>query len=149
MTLIESLMKDMKAAMKAQDKETLTTIRSLKAAVMYYKIKQGHELTPEDELTVLASAIKMRKESLEEFKKGGREDLVEQTEHELAIIAKYMPKQLSETELEQVIIETISEVGASGKQDFGKVMKVLMPKIKGKADGKLASEILKLSLIHI
>ena len=138
MTLIESLMKDMKAAMKAQDKETLTTIRSLKAAVMYYKIKQGHELTPEDELTVLASAIKMRKESLEEFKKGGREDLVEQTEHELAIIAKYMPKQLSETELEQVIIETISEVGASGKQDFGKVMKVLMPKIKGKADGKLA-----------
>lgn len=147
MTLIESLMKDMKAAMKAQDKETLTTIRSLKAAVMYYKIKQGHELTPEDELTVLASAIKMRKESLEEFKKGGREDLVEQTEHELAIIAKYMPKQLSETELEQVIIiETISEVGASGKQDFGKVMKVLMPKIKGKADGKLASEILKKKL---
>ncbi len=139
-------MKDMKAAMKAQDKETLTTIRSLKAAVMYYKIKQGHELTPEDELTVLASAIKMRKESLEEFKKGGREDLVEQTEHELAIIAKYMPKQLSETELEQVIIETISEVGASGKQDFGKVMKVLMPKIKGKADGKLASEILKKKL---
>ncbi len=132
--------------MKAQDKETLTTIRSLKAAVMYYKIKQGHELTPEDELTVLASAIKMRKESLEEFKKGGREDLVEQTEHELAIIAKYMPKQLSETELEQVIIETISEVGASGKQDFGKVMKVLMPKIKGKADGKLASEILKKKL---
>jgi len=115
MTLIESLMKDMKAAMKAQDKETLTTIRSLKAAVMYYKIKQGHELTPEDELTVLASAIKMRKESLEEFKK-------------------------------QVIIETISEVGASGKQDFGKVMKVLMPKIKGKADGKLASEILKKKL---
>lgn len=113
---------------------------------MYYKIKQGHELTPEDELTVLASAIKMRKESLEEFKKGGREDLVEQTEHELAIIAKYMPKQLSETELEQVIIETISEVGASGKQDFGKVMKVLMPKIKGKADGKLASEILKKKL---
>lgn len=146
MTLIESLMKDMKAAMKAQDKETLTTIRSLKAAVMYYKIKQGHELTPEDELTVLARAIKMRKESLEEFKKGGREDLVEQTEHELAIIAKYMPKQLSETELEQVIIETISEVGASGKQDFGKVMKVLMPKIKGKADGKLASEILKKKL---
>lgn len=146
MTLIESLMKDMKAAMKAQDKETLTTIRSLKAAVMYYKIKQGHELTPEDELTVLASAIKMRKESLEEFKKGGREDLVEQTEHELAIIAKYMPKQLSETELEQVIIETISEVGASGKQDLGKVMKVLMPKIKGKADGKLASEILKKKL---
>ncbi|MCT7835642.1 GatB/YqeY domain-containing protein [Lactobacillus iners] len=146
MTLIESLMKDMKAAMKAQDKETLTTIRSLKAAVMYYKIKQGHELTPEDELTVLASAIKMRKESLEEFKKGGREDLVEQTEHELAIIAKYMPKQLSETELEQVIIETISDVGASGKQDFGKVMKVLMPKIKGKADGKLASEILKKKL---
>lgn len=146
MTLIESLMKDMKAAMKAQDKETLTTIRSLKAAVMYYKIKQGHELTPEDELTVLSSAIKMRKESLEEFKKGGREDLVEQTEHELAIIAKYMPKQLSETELEQVIIETISEVSASGKQDFGKVMKVLMPKIKGKADGKLASEILKKKL---
>ena len=137
MSLNDTLMQDMKAAMKAKDKEALTTIRSLKAAVMNYKIKVGHDLTSDDELTVLSSALKQRKESLEEFSKAGRDDLIDQTKKEMQLIEKYMPKQMSKEELEQ----TVKEVGASSKKDFGKVMQALMPKIKGKADGKAASSI--------
>ena len=137
MSLNDTLMQDMKAAMKAKDKEALTTIRSLKAAVMNYKIKVGHDLTSDDELTVLSSALKQRKESLEEFSKAGRDDLIDQTKKEMQLIEKYMPKQMSKEELE----ETIKEVGASSKKDFGKVMQALMLKIKGKADGKAASSI--------
>lgn len=137
MSLNDTLMQDMKTAMKAKDKEALTTIRSLKAAVMNYKIKVGHDLTSDDELTVLSSALKQRKESLEEFTKAGRDDLINQTKNEMKLIEKYMPKQMSKEELE----ETIKEVGASSKNDFGKVMQALMPKIKGKADGKAASSI--------
>ena len=140
MSLNDTLMQDMKSAMKAKDKEALTTIRSLKAAVMNYKIKVGHDLTSDDELTVLSSALKQRKESLEEFTKAGRDDLIAQTKKEMQLIEKYMPKQMSKEELEQTVEETI-KVGASSKKDFGKVMQALMPKIKGKADGKAASSI--------
>ncbi|MDE6554697.1 MAG: GatB/YqeY domain-containing protein [Lactobacillus sp.] len=138
---LEILQKEMIAAMKAKDKEALTTIRSLKAAVMNYKIKVGHDLTDDDELTVLSSALKQRKESLEEFTKAGRDDLINQTKEEMELIEKYMPTQMSKEELEQTVDETIKEVGASSKKDFGKVMQALMPKIKGKADGKAASSI--------
>ena len=86
MSLNDTLMQDMKAAMKAKDKEALTTIRSLKAAVMNYKIKVGHDLTSDDELTVLSSALKQRKESLEEFSKAGRDDLIDQTKKEMQLI---------------------------------------------------------------
>lgn len=141
MSLNDTLMQDMKTAMKAKDKEALTTIRSLKAAVMNYKIKVGHDLTSDDELTVLSSAFKQRKESLEEFTKAGRDDLINQTKNEMKLIEKYMPKQMSKEELEETVEETIKEVGASSKKDFGKVMQALMPKIKGKADGKAASSI--------
>ena len=138
MSLNDTLMQDMKTAMKAKDKEALTTIRSLKAAVMNYKIKVGHDLTSDD---VLSSALKQRKESLEEFTKAGRDDLINQTKNEMKLIEKYMPKQMSKEELEATVEETIKEVGASSKKDFGKVMQALMPKIKGKADGKAASSI--------
>ncbi|WP_278415693.1 GatB/YqeY domain-containing protein [Lactobacillus taiwanensis] len=134
-------MQDMKTAMKAKDKEALTTIRSLKAATMNYKIKVGHDLTNDDELTVLSSALKQRKESLEEFTKAGRDDLIDQTKKEMELIEKYMPKQMSEEELEQAVEETIKEIGAGSKKDVGKVMQALMPKIKGRADGKAASSI--------
>ncbi|WP_297819031.1 GatB/YqeY domain-containing protein [uncultured Lactobacillus sp.] len=141
MSLNDTLMQDMKKAMKEKDKDTLTVVRSLKAALMNYKIKVGHDLTDEDDLTVLSSALKQRKESLEEFTKANRDDLITQTQKEMDVIEKYMPKQMSKEELEKVVEETISEVGASSKKDFGKVMQALMPKIKGKADGKSASTI--------
>ncbi|MBP2057052.1 uncharacterized protein YqeY [Lactobacillus colini] len=141
MSLTDTLMQDMKSAMKEHDKEALTTIRSLKAALMNYKIKVNHELTNDDELNVLSSAMKQRKESLEEFTKAKREDLIEQTQNEIKIIEKYLPKQMSLEELETVVEEVIKETGATSKKDFGKVMQALMPKIKGKADGKQASNV--------
>ncbi|CCI82586.1 GatB/YqeY domain-containing protein [Lactobacillus hominis] len=141
MSLNDTLMQDMKKAMKEKDKETLTVVRSLKAALMNYKIKAGHDLTDEDDLSVLSSALKQRKESLEEFTKAKRDDLIAQTNKEIEIIEKYMPKQMTSEELEKTVEETIAQVGASSKKDFGKVMQALMPKIKGRADGKAASSI--------
>lgn len=141
MALIDTLMEDMKSAMKNKDKEALTTIRSIKAALMNHKIKVNHDLTPEDELTVLSSAMKQRKESLEEFEKAGREDLATQTKNEMKILKKYMPKQMTPNELEATVDEVITETGANSRKDFGKVMQALMPKIKGRADGSQASAV--------
>ncbi|MBD5429302.1 GatB/YqeY domain-containing protein [Lactobacillus sp.] len=141
MSLNDTLMQDMKTAMKEHDKEALTTIRSIKAALMNYKIKVNRDLTDKDELDVLSTAMKQRKESLEEFTKAKREDLINQTKNEMKILEKYMPKQMSLEELEATVDKTIQETGATSKKDFGKVMQALIPKIKGKADGKEASNI--------
>ncbi|WEV36139.1 GatB/YqeY domain-containing protein [Lactobacillus sp. ESL0677] len=139
MSLSEQIMADMKEAMKARDKVRLNTVRMIKSALMNEKIKAGHELSSDEELTVLNREKKQREESIEEFTKAARTDLADETKKELAIVEGYMPKQLSEDELEQIVVNTIAEVDAKGKSDFGKVMKALMPKIKGKADGKAAS----------
>lgn len=136
-------MDDMKHAMKEHDKVKLNTVRLIKSALMNEKIKLGHELTPDDELTVLNREKKQREESIEEFQKGHRDDLVEQTKAELAVVEAYMPKQLSKAELDQIVQAAIAESGAKTKAEFGKVMKVLMPKIKGRADGKAASALVK------
>ncbi|MDF7668286.1 GatB/YqeY domain-containing protein [Lactobacillus sp. ESL0703] len=139
MSLSEQIMTDMKEAMKARDKVKLNTVRMIKSALMNEKIKAGHELSSDEELTVLNREKKQREESIEEFTKAARTDLADETKQELAVVESYMPKQLSQDELEQIVTETIAEVDAKGKSDFGKVMKALMPKIKGKADGKAAS----------
>ncbi|MDF7682725.1 GatB/YqeY domain-containing protein [Lactobacillus sp. ESL0679] len=139
MSLSEQIMADMKEAMKARDKVRLNTVRMIKSALMNEKIKAGHELSSDEELTVLNREKKQREESIEEFTKAARTDLADETKKELAIVEGYMPKQLSEDELEQIVVKTIAEVDAKGKSDFGKVMKALMPKIKGKADGTAAS----------
>lgn len=139
MSLSEQIMSDMKEAMKARDKVKLNTVRMIKSALMNEKIKAGHDLTPEEELTVLSREKKQREESIEEFAKANRNDLVAETKQELAIVEDYLPKQLSKEELNEAAASAIAEVNAHDKSDFGKVMKVLMPKIKGKADGKAAS----------
>ncbi|MDF7671970.1 GatB/YqeY domain-containing protein [Lactobacillus sp. ESL0701] len=139
MSLSEQIMVDMKEAMKARDKVRLNTVRMIKSALMNEKIKAGHELSSDEELTVLNREKKQREESIEEFTKAARTDLADETKQELAVVESYLPKQLSQDELEQIVTETIAEVDAKGKSDFGKVMKALMPKIKGKADGKAAS----------
>ena len=140
MSISDKIMADRKTAMKNHDKTALNTIRMIKSALMNEKIKLGHDLTPDEELTVLNREKKQREESIEEFAKAKRDDLVEETKKELAVVEKYMPKQMSKDELEAAVKETIDEVGAKGKSDFGKVMKALMPKIKGRADGKVASQ---------
>lgn len=129
--------------MKAKDKVTLSVIRMLKAAVQNEQIAVGHDLTPDEENTVLAREYKQHKEALEEFTTAGRQDLIDQTNHELAVVAKYMPKQMSEEEVQRVVKETIAEVGAESMKDFGKVMGAIMPKVKGQADGKLVNQTVK------
>lgn len=140
MSLSEQVISDMKAAMKARDKVKLNTLRMIKSALMNEKIKVGHELNSDEELTVLNREKKQREESITEFTKAKRKDLADETKQELVVVETYLPKQLSEGELTRVVSSTITEVGAENKSDFGKVMKALMPKIKGRADGKVASD---------
>lgn len=143
LSLSDEIMDDMKKAMKAHDKVKLNTVRMIKSALMNEKIKLGHKLSPDEELTVLNHEKKQREESIAEFTKASRKDLADETKKELTIVEGYMPKQLSKDELDKIVSETIFEVGAKGKSDFGKVMKALMPKVKGRADGKEASALVR------
>ncbi|HBO46732.1 MULTISPECIES: GatB/YqeY domain-containing protein [Pediococcus] len=146
MSLVQTITDDMKTAMKARDKDTLSVIRMIKAALMNEKVKVNHELSDEEAQTVIAREYKQRKESIEEFKKGNRDDLVKGTEAELKIVGKYMPQQLSKEEIEKIVADTIASVGASSTSDLGKVMGAVMPKVKGKADGKLVNQAVKSQL---
>ena len=143
MSLLETLTADMKTAMKAKDKDSLSVIRMLKSAATNEQINVGHDLTEEEELSVLSRELKQRKDSLAEFEKADREDLVAHTEMEIKVVEKYMPAQLSEAEVKQIIADTVKEVGAESKADFGKVMSAVMPKLKGQADGKLVNQTVK------
>ncbi|MDP4104662.1 MAG: GatB/YqeY domain-containing protein [Bacillota bacterium] len=143
MSLLERLNNDMKQAMKNKEKDKLSVIRMIKASVQNETIKLGHDLSEEDELTVLSRELKQRKDSLHEFEKAGREDLVEKTRTELTFVELYMPKQFSEEELSEIVKSTISEVGANSKAEMGKVMAAIMPKVKGKADGSLVNKLVQ------
>jgi len=143
MSLLERLNTDIKQAMKDKDKEKLSVLRMVKSAIQNEAIKHGRDLTEEEELTVLSRELKQRKDSLHEFDKAGREDLVHKLQGELAIVEHYMPKQLSEEEVSAIVQQTISDVNASSKADMGKVMGALMPKVKGKADGSLVNKLVQ------
>ncbi|GIO19763.1 hypothetical protein J18TS1_28630 [Oceanobacillus oncorhynchi subsp. incaldanensis] len=147
MTLLDRLNQDMKQAMKNKDKETLSVIRMVKASIQNESIKLGKDTLSEDEeLTILSREVKQRKDSLQEFKNAGREDLVEKTEKELEILEQYLPKQLSDEELTSIIQETIKEVDAGSMKDMGKVMGSVMPKVKGQADGTKIKQIVEQQL---
>ena len=141
MSLLGRLNDDMKQAMKNKQKEKLTVIRMVKAALQNEGIKLQHTLTEEEEITVLAREVKQYKDSLLEFKKAGREDLVNNLQSEIQILSAYLPEQLTEEELVDVIKQVISEVGATSKADMGKVMTAVMPKVKGKTDGSLVNKL--------
>lgn len=143
MSLNDQLTQDLKAAMKAKDKTQLNVIRMIKTALTNAKIKKGSDLTEEEELQVLSTEMKQRKDSLADFEKGGREDLVAEVKEEMTIVEKYLPKQLSKDELSALISETIQETGATSMKDMGKVMSTLMPKVKGRADGGQINQIVK------
>ena len=127
---------DLTAAQKAGDKVKLGVLRVLKSEIRYKEIDLKHPLTDEETIFVLSSSVKKRKESIEEFKKGNRPDLVSKEEAELALVQSYLPAELTESELSDIIKSTIAEVGAASNADLGKVMKSLMPKVRGRADGK-------------
>lgn len=143
MTLIEQLSEDLKGAMKTGNRVRVDTIRMLRNAIKNKEIEKRRSLSDEEVVEILISQMKQRKDSIEQFAKGGRQDLVEKETIELNIIQSFLPEQLSEDELREKIREAIVETGASGLKDFGKVMKVLMLRIKGKADGKVVSELVK------
>ncbi len=136
MSLLQRLDADLKTALKGSDKLKLSVIRLVKASVKNRQIDQGRELSDEEVLAVIATLAKQRRESIEQFSKGGRTDLAEQEEKELAILQSYMPAQLPPEELDRIILEAIQESGAKDEKEIGKVMRVLMPKVKGVADGK-------------
>lgn len=133
MSLLEQLNSDMKLFMKNREKDKLIVIRMVKASLQNEAIKlKKDSLTGDEELTVLSREIKQRKDSLHEFSKANRLDLVDKVQKEIDILDVYLPEQLSEEELQAVVKETIAETGASSKADMGKVMSAIMPKVKVK-----------------
>lgn len=144
LTLLDKLNEDMKQAMRDKEKEKLSVIRMLKAALQNEAIHQGvKDLTPDDEVTVISRELKQRRDSLAEFDKAGRSDISDKVRSEIVIVEDYAPKQLTPEELENIVKATIEEVGASSKADFGKVMSAIMPKVKGKADGGAVNQFVK------
>lgn len=145
MSLKKTIEADIKQAMLAKDKETLTAVRSIKSLILLAETESGAatELTPDQELKLLTKAAKQRRESAEVFTAQNRADLAEKELQELAVIEKYLPKQLSEEEVKEAIKAIIAEVGASSLADLGKVMGVATKSLAGKADGKVVSGIVK------
>ena len=143
MTLLSTLNTDMKTAMRAKDKERLAVIRMLKASLQNEEIKVGHELNADEELTILSREMKQRRDSLAEFEKAGREDLSEKVKIEIAIVENYLPAQLTDEEIRQIVAQAIADTGATSAKEFGKVMGAVMPKVKGKADGNQVNVIVK------
>ena len=143
MGLKERLKEDMKAALKAKDKVKLSTIRMIQSLIKRREIEKRGELTDEEIVQLLMKYAKQRKESIELFQKGGRQDLVEKEKAELAVVESYLPKQMSEEEVRALVEEAIRESGATSPKDLGKVMKLVMPKVKGRADGSLVNRIAK------
>ena len=146
MSIKDTLTNDMKEAMKAKEKDHLAVIRMVRGAIKQIEIDSKKELDVEAVIGVISKEVKMRKDSVEEFKKGGREDLVAKTEAEIAVLMPYLPQQLSEDEIRSLVQAAVEQVGASSPKDMGKVMGVLMPKVKGRADGKLVNTIVKEAL---
>jgi len=130
-------------AAKDKDKIRLSALRMLKNGLHNREIDLKRELNETEFLQLLSSMVKQRKDSIEQFEKGGRADLVEKESAELKVIEEFLPAQLSEADIDNLIQETIRETGASSARDMGKVMKVLMPKLTGKADGKAVGEKVK------
>lgn len=145
MSIKDKLTEDMKQAMKDREggKFRLSVIRMVRASIKNLEIEKKKELSEEEVLDVLAKEVKMRRDSIEEFKKGNRPDLVENLEQEVDILMQYLPQQLSEQEVRALVTEAVTESQAASVKDMGKVMAILMPKVKGRADGKLVNSIVR------
>ena len=143
------LLEDLKNAMKAQDKELLSVLRMVKGAMQLDEINLKHELTDDEFIGVISKQIKTRKESISEFEKANRQDLIEQTKKEIEILNKYMPEQLSEEEVLKVIDEAFKAVNPQSQKDMGKIMGIVTPKLKGKADMSFVSKIVKEKIENI
>ena len=143
MSLVEQINEDVKTAMKNQDKEKLNVIRMVKSALQLAKINLKHDLSDEEVIDVIDKQIKMRNDSIEEFKKAERTDLIEQYEKEINILKTYMPEQLSLSEVTEIINKAFEEIKPTSPKEMGLIMKEVTPKVKGRYDMKEVSSIIK------
>lgn len=145
----EKILIDLKNAMKNQNKEVLNVVRMVKGAIQMEEIKVKHELNDEEVLTIIGREIKTRKESIKEFEKGNRQDLVDKTASEIKILNKYMPKQMTEEEVNKVIDNAFNEVKPTSQSDMGKIMGKVTPLLKGKADLGIVNAIIREKLNNL
>lgn len=147
--LKDQLQDELKNSMKARDELNTSVLRMLLSAITYYEIQKGgagYVATDEDVLSVIDKQVKQRKDSIEQFEKANRPELAEKEKKEMGLLIKYLPAQMPEEEVKKLVIEAITQTGAKGAGDIGKVMGALMPKVKGKADGLLVSRLVRENL---
>lgn len=147
MSLEQKLTTDIGTAMKAKDATRLTALRMLKTALMNKSIEKGRALEPAEEMQVVSSLVKQRRDSIEQFTAGGRADLARKEEAEIAVLEGYLPPPVSSEELERAVSDAVAQTGASGPKDIGKVMKAVMATLAGKTvDGKKVNELVRSKL---
>lgn len=145
----QKILNDLKNAMKNQNKELLSVVRMVKGAIQMEEIKVKHELSDDEVIGIIAREIKTRKESIKEFEKGNRTDLIEQTKKEIDILNRYMPEQMSEEEINATIDSVFAKVNPTKPSDMGAIMKEITPLVKGKADMSLVSSKIKEKLSNL
>jgi len=143
MALREKLDEDLKSAMRAKDSLRMNTVRGLKSAIKYREIELMKPLDDAGILGVMATEIKRRRDSVEQYRAGNRPDLADKEDAEIKILQEFLPQQLTAAEVEAKVVEAIAKVGAQGPKDMGAVMKALLPEVQGRADGKVVSELVK------
>jgi uncharacterized protein YqeY len=141
--LADKVRADMTAAMKAQEKERLSTLRMLQSSLKNEQINLGHELSDEEAMTVIRKAMKQREDSIEQYTNAGRTELAEKERSEMELLKTYLPPELTDAEVESGLREIIASTGAQSKKDFGKVMKEATARFKGRVDGKKIQEIVQ------
>lgn len=142
-SLKELLLEDMKKAMKNKKKQKLSVIRMARAAIKNVEIDKRKDLEDEEVIAVLSKEVKQRRDSIGEYEKAGKDDTVAALNKEIEILSVYLPEQLSDKEIEEIVIKVISDVGASSMADMGKVMGAIMPKVKGRADGNVVNSMVR------
>ncbi len=143
MSLKDRLQEDWKAAMKARDKFRAEAINMARAAILFREKTDGSKLDDEAVIDILSKEVKQRRDATIEYEQGNRQDLVDQANNEIQILLEYLPQQLTEEEIKEIVVNAVREVGAVSMKDMGKLMAVVMPQLKGRADGKLVNQIVK------
>ena len=146
MSLKQKLQEDLKSSMKNKDAIKKSVITLIRSSIKQYEVDNRVELQDDEIVDLIAKQLKQTRDSREEFAKAGRDDLVSKAEAEIEVLKEYLPQQLSEEELNEIVISTISEVGSTSMKDMKKIMTSIMPKVKGRADGKLINELVKKNL---
>lgn len=143
MSLKKRLMDELKTSMKNKDKLRKDVITLVRAAIKQKEVDDRRDLSDDEILDIISKQVKQKRDSIESFEKGNREDLIAVTKNEIDILLEYLPQQLSEDEIDEIVKQIINEVGANSIKDIGKVMSAIMPKVKGKADGSIINRLVR------